>query len=73
VPQPGAKNFSSGPALAAEYHYASGTILSSPGHLRVTVGPERVLVEYVRSWLPALETPRRVNGQVDDSWTVVAR
>jgi hypothetical protein len=73
VPQPGAKNFSSGPALAAEYHYASGTILSSSGHLRVTVSPERVRVEYVRSWLPALETSRRTNGQVDDSWTVVGR
>jgi hypothetical protein len=72
VPQPSAKNFSSGPSLAAEYHYASGTILSSSGHLRVTVSPERVLVQYVRAWLPANETPQRTNGQVDDSWSVAA-
>jgi hypothetical protein len=65
VPQPSASNYQSGPSLAAAYHYASGTILGSSGHLRVTVGPERVTVDYVRAWLPALETPMRRNGQVD--------
>jgi hypothetical protein len=73
VPQPSAKNTASGPSLAAEYHYASGTILSSAGHLRVTVDPERVRVEYVRAWLPASETAQRSNGQVDASWTVTGR
>jgi hypothetical protein len=72
VPQPGARNTQSGPSLAAEYHYASGTILSSAGHVRVTVGPGALTGRYVRAWLPASETATRRNGQVDDTWTVLA-
>lgn len=68
VPQPSAKNFSSGASLAKDYHYASGTIQSSSGHLRVTVTPAGVSSEYVRSWLPRQETTQRRNGQVDDRW-----
>ena len=70
VPQPSARNTSSGPNLAAQYHYASGTILSSSGHLRVTVSPDRVTAQYVRAWLPANETAQQRNGQVDDTWSV---
>ncbi len=72
VPQPSAKNFSSGSSLALQYHYLSGTILSSSGHLRVTVAPAGVTVQYVRAWLPANETAQRINRQVDDVWSVVA-
>jgi hypothetical protein len=70
VPQPSARNSSSGPTLAADYHYTSGTILSSSGHLRVTVAPTGITTQYVRAWLPASETGQRRNGQVDDTWTV---
>jgi hypothetical protein len=73
VPQPSATNFQSGAALASEYHYASGTILGSSGHLRVSVGPDGTVVEYVRAWLPSAETPTRRNGQVDHRWSVGAR
>jgi hypothetical protein len=73
VPQPSTSNYQSGPSLAAAYHYTSGTILGSSGHLRVTVSPERIAVDYVRVWLPALETPMRRNRQVDHSWSVDAR
>jgi hypothetical protein len=72
VPQPSAVNSASGPNLAREYHYASGTILSSSGHLRVTVAPEGVEAEYVRAWLPRDETTQRRNAQVDHTWTVAA-
>jgi 3',5'-cyclic AMP phosphodiesterase CpdA len=72
VPQPSAKNSSSGAGLAVEGHYAAGTILSSSGHLRVTVGPDGVTVQYVRAWLPQDETAQRRNGQVDDTWRVAA-
>jgi hypothetical protein len=68
VPQPSAKNFSSGPNLARQYHYMSGTILSSSGHIRVIVDPERVTVHYVRAWLPGQETAQQRNGQADDTW-----
>jgi len=70
VPQPSARNTSSGPTLAADYHYASGTILSSSGHLRVTVSPTSVLTQYVRAWLPASETAQHRNGEIADSWAV---
>lgn len=73
VPQPSAKNFTSGPNLAGQYHYTAGTILSSSGHMRVTVGPERVTVEYVRAWLSGQETAQRKNGQVDDTWISEAK
>lgn len=53
VPQPG--NPAGNVRSAVEYGYASGTILGSPGHLRVTVGPGPALVEFVRS---ALDAPR---------------
>jgi hypothetical protein len=72
VPQPSAKNSSNGPSLAAAYHYASGTIRSSAGHVRVTVGPDRVAVAYVRAWLPKDETGQRRNAQIDDEWTIPA-
>mgnify|MGYP006282799747 CR=1 FL=1 len=72
TPQPSAINSQSGASLAASYHYASGTIQSSSGHLRVTVSPKQVKVDYVRAWLPSAETAQRKNGQIDDSWTVSA-
>jgi hypothetical protein len=70
VPQPSARNTSSGANLAAQCHYAAGTILSSAGHVRVTVGPDRVTAQYVRAWLSANETAQQRNGQVDDTWTI---
>jgi len=70
VPQPSALNSQSGSILAPLYHYVSGKILSSSGHIRVTVSPTSAKVEYVRAWLPANETPVRKNGQVDDTWSV---
>ena len=72
VPQPSAVNSQSGATLAAAYHYMAGTILSSSGHLRVTVAPDKVTAQYVRTWLPAAETVTLKNGSVDDTWTVAA-
>lgn len=70
VPQPSARNFSSGLNLARDYRYVLGQFFSSSGHLRVQVSPQAVQVQYVRSWLPQQETAQRRNGQVEDSWTV---
>ena len=72
VPQPSAKNTMSGPNLAMTYHYNSGTILSSAGHVRVTVAADHVTSEYVRSWLPSQENAQRQNGQIDDTYTMMA-
>jgi hypothetical protein len=70
VPQPSAVNSFSGASLASEYHYASGTLLDSSGHLRVSVTPTAVTSEYVRAWLPKNETTLRKNAQVVDRWSV---
>lgn len=70
VPQPSARNNNSGQNLASEYHYGSGTILSSSGHIRVTVGPDGITSQYVRAWLPQNTTSQRINQQVDDTWSI---
>ncbi len=72
VPQPG--NALGGTRSAEEYGYASGTILGSPGYLRVRVTPNDATVEFVRS---ALETSarreREANGAVVHAYTVTPR
>lgn len=73
VPQPSSPNFSSGPNLAAQYHYQSGTIISSAGHLQVTVGPDKTKVDYVRAYRPQDENSQRHNGDISDAYTLMPR
>ena len=49
VPQPG--NALGGTRSASEYGYASGTVLGSPGHVRVRVAPDAATVDFVRASL----------------------
>jgi hypothetical protein len=56
--------------LAEEYGYTHGTVVSSSGHLRVTITPEKATVEYVRAFRPQDETAGRKNGQVDCSYAI---
>jgi hypothetical protein len=49
VPQPGYPRDNRAPRSAAEYGYVGGKILGSPGHLRVTVSPDRTTADYVAS------------------------
>jgi hypothetical protein len=53
--------------------YRSGDILPDSGHLRVTVAPEQVRVDYVRAWLPRDETGDNRNGAVAFSYAVRPR
>lgn len=46
--------------------YYGGTVLTNSGHLRVTVAPTGVKVDYVRAFLPG----DGVNGQVAHSYTI---
>ena len=69
VPQPGLPGLGN-PRIAAEYGYVSGTILGGAGHMRVTVSPAQVKVEYVRAFLPAEENGQRKNGQVGHTYTI---
>jgi hypothetical protein len=70
VPQPGARNVFR--HFAADYGYAAGEFLPSAGHLRVTVSPADVTVEYVRSATPDLERRGIRDGAVAARY-VIAR
>lgn len=69
VPQPGYPRFNQANS-ATEYGYLSGTILGSPGHLRVTVAPDKVKVDLVRPVLAKDETATKKNRQVDHSFDI---
>jgi len=58
--------------MAKEYGYVSGTSLPSAGHLRVAVSPEKVRVEYVRSYLPKDATPEHPNGEIALAFDIAA-
>lgn len=72
VPQPSLGRYDSA-GSAAEYGY-SGTlgvdVFPSSGHLRVSVSPAELRVEYVRSVPAGDETGERRNGAVVHSYTV---
>ena len=71
VPQPSAANTGNGAQLATEGGYLAGTILSSSGHLRVTVAPDKATVEYVRTWLAKDESATKKNASVDHAYTIL--
>jgi hypothetical protein len=69
VPQPSIARYDN-TGLAAQYGYFSGQVLSSSGHIRVTVTPDQVIVEYVRAYLPKDENQRQQNGMVAAKYTI---
>jgi hypothetical protein len=70
VPQPSARNISSVTGL--EYGYIDGVLLASRGFLLVTVSPESVKVEYVKTFLSSEENANRKNMDVAHSYTLSA-
>jgi hypothetical protein len=62
-PQPGAARPNTD--SAAEYGYTGGDVLAGPGHLRVTVSPDLVTLDYIRSSLSADQ-----NGQVAYTYSI---
>jgi hypothetical protein len=52
--------------------YQSGDILPNSGHLRVTVAPQAVRVEYVRSYLPKDATPEHPDGEIAFAYKIAA-
>lgn len=73
VPQPAWAGRGNPRALAAEYGYRQGDILSSSGYLRVAVSPPEARVEYVRSILPGAERPGEADGAVAHSYAMPTR
>ena len=50
--------------------YLSGDVLDNSGYLKVTVSPERLLVDYIRSYLPKDEVDGRRHGETAFSYTL---
>lgn len=71
VPQPGHQR-PDNLASADEYGYRSGVRQGASGILRVTVSPRETLVEYVRAYAAADETPSRKTGAIGHSYRVAA-
>jgi len=53
--------------------YLTGKQLPGSGHLRVTVAPDSVTVEFVNAMLPRHETGTRKNGDILDSYSIVKK
>jgi hypothetical protein len=53
--------------------YKSGNKFPNSGHVRVTVSPDQVRVDYVRSYLPKDEVNSHKSGEVAYSYTVTPR
>jgi hypothetical protein len=69
VPQPATMG-SPQASPGAEYGYVSGEKLGSPGHLRITVSPEAVKVDYIRSCIPGVGRSSVKNGAIAYSYTL---
>ena len=71
TPQPSHPNFQN-VNYAQEYGYFEGQILPNSGHLRVTVAPDGVRVDYVRVYLPQNENATRHNKDVSATYFIGA-
>jgi len=68
LPSPADPNYADINAQA----YKSGDVLPSSGRVRVTVSPQKVLVEYVRSYLPKDATAAHPDGEIAFSYEIAA-
>lgn len=66
LPEPADPNY----ALHNAEAYRSGDLLPNSGRVRVTVAPEKLKVEYVRSYLPRDATQAHPDGEVALSYEV---
>lgn len=66
VPEPADPHYT----LYNKEAYRSGDILPNSGRIRVTVAPDKVRVEYVRSYLPGDVVPGHPDGEASFSYTV---
>jgi len=66
LPEPGDPNY----ALHNADAFDSDVKLPNTGYTRVTVSPDEVQVDYVRTYLPEDETPEHPSGEVAHSYTV---
>ncbi len=67
VPQPATLGT---PNAGAEYGYASGIVLPSPGYLRITVAQDSARVDYISTVVPGVNRDAGTNGAVAYSYTL---
>jgi len=72
TPQPSHPNPSNSDVVsyADDYGYHEGIIQASSGHMRVTVAPTGVTVDYVRTYLPANEDATHHNKDVSATYFI---
>ena len=70
LPEPADPNYAFS-QWAADYR--TGDALPNSGRVRVTVAPDKLTVEYIRSWLPKDETAQHKNGEVAFHYQIEAK
>jgi hypothetical protein len=70
-PQPSHPNFQN-VNYAAAYGYVAGQILPQSGHIRISVAPTGVKVDYVRAYLPQNENATRHNKDISATYFIGA-
>lgn len=70
VPQPSAKNITNVTGTEPGYGYVSGLLLANRGYMYVTVTPDSVKVDYIKTYLPTEENATRHNGDIAYSYTI---
>ena len=68
MPEPADPNYS----LFNKEAYRSGDIFPNSGRVRVSVNPEKVRVEYVRSFLPNDTTKENPDGKIAFTYEIPA-
>lgn len=68
APQPADPNYT----IHYDSAYRSGTVLPSSGRIRVTVNPEKIRVEYVRSYLPGAINSQQQHNTTAYSYEIPA-
>lgn len=74
TPQPSHPNPSNSDVVsyADDYGYLEGVIQASSGHMKVTVSPDGVKVDYVRTYLPANEDNTHHNRDISATYYIGA-
>lgn len=70
VPMAADSTYNSGMQMWGSYYTSASDTLSGSGHLRVTVSPACVMVDFVRAYLPADTNATHHNGEVAFSYSI---
>jgi hypothetical protein len=72
TPVPAIRGLTDKTESAKTYNYNNGTVVDGGGYLRVSVSPEEVKVDYVRTFLPEEEDENYQDGMIGHSYTIQA-